>query len=448
MKKILICFLLLIIILSILNCDNRSTKDSVSNILPKHMPNYSRVEKEANNGNPIISNKEKPIIPEYLTQEQELVLISEISEMPQGLLTKLVDNFNQSHDMIKVRLLFSSSIKRLHLNPFSVSDKALDGYADVLLSGITSFEEWVDMGYLESMDVFGIDIDRFFGNAFINVYMNDLIYGLPFFAHKLQLLYYNKQYVESLPPTLDQTQGSIIEDLPIEFYRFIYPFEVPLHLIPFLYDNGFGEVESIEDMIHSINKSIDDIKVFKSSLPEYEIDSSYDYSDFLFSEGKMAYMVNGDWSLRYYKSKLGDNLGVATVPAFTKGGANPGYFAELKYFYVSGLVEDGEKLLAIKSFLEYMTGMETQVNLMKNSTLTSTIKSIVNSNNLSTDELSRTKSFSNSVVFYNDSYKETVFRIIERYVIPLLREENRRLSIDMIKERDLEEVRTIILNEQ
>jgi maltose-binding protein MalE len=385
-------------------------------------------------------------MPDSLEKQVELILICEIDEIPNGLLTQIVKKFNDNHKMINVELLFSQDIKRLHLNPFSVSDDVFDGYADILIGGTEKLYEWVDMGYIKPVNNFNADFDKFFGNTFINVYMSGDIYGVPFFTHKIQLLYYNKAYVKELPSSLANTPNILTDELPIGFTQFYYPFDVPLYNIPFLYESGFGEIKSTEGLVDSINQSIEQIRAFQDILPENEESMTYETADYLFREGKSAFMINGDWIMRSYKDSLGENLGITSVPAILNGEITPAYFAELKFFFVSNLIKDGEKLFAIKTFIDYMTDTEIQSFLMKNSILTSPNKSMMTSKNLSDEELSRIESFSKSVVFYNEEYKTTVFRIIERYVIPLFKAKDKSLSIDMIKKRDLDEIKAYIID--
>ncbi len=444
MKKISVCFFLLLIIISLITCG--STKnDKLSGILPDNIPNYSRVE----NSSEVLTknNKEpEPQLPDSLDNNVELVLICEISEIPRGLLIQMVEDFNDNHKLINVRLLFSQDIKRLHLNPFSVSDNVFDGYADILIGGTEKLYDWVDMNYIKPVNSFNADFEKFFGNTFINVYMGGDIYGVPFFSHKIQLLYYNKNFVKELPSSLEETSNISTDELPIDFTHFNYPFDVPLYDIPFLYDNGFGGIGSSADMVDSVNEAIEDIRAFQDTLPVNKETITYETADYLFREGKSAFMINGDWMMRSYKDSLGESLGITFIPSILNGRITPSYFAELKYFFISSLIKDGEKLLAIKTFLDYMTNSKIQSYLMKNSIFTTPNKSMLTSTDISHEELSRIESFSKSIVFYNEEYKTTVFRIIERYVIPLIKSENKILTLDMIKKRDLEKIKAYIVD--
>ncbi len=79
-----------------------------------------------------------------------------------------------------------------------------------------------------------------------------------------------------------------------------------------------------------------------------------------FQAGEVAMVYDGIWNLAQFESDLGDDLGVAIMPALDNGEV-PALFAQAEGFYAAaGVVEDQAKLDAFIAWARFVTGEEGQ----------------------------------------------------------------------------------------
>lgn len=79
-----------------------------------------------------------------------------------------------------------------------------------------------------------------------------------------------------------------------------------------------------------------------------------------FQQGTVAMVYDGIWNLAQYESDLGDDLGVALMPALDNGEV-PALFAQGEGFYANAAVlEDEAKLNAFLAWGAFITGVEGQ----------------------------------------------------------------------------------------
>jgi arabinogalactan oligomer/maltooligosaccharide transport system substrate-binding protein len=92
-------------------------------------------------------------------------------------------------------------------------------------------------------------------------------------------------------------------------------------------------------------------------------ESDYNGADTLFKEGKAAMIINGDWSLGAYKDALKDDLGVARIPRVAASGAWPAPYTSGAFFMLPKDLS-GDKLTAVRGFIQFVTGREMQVMMV------------------------------------------------------------------------------------
>ncbi|MDX2138442.1 MAG: extracellular solute-binding protein [Chloroflexota bacterium] len=79
-----------------------------------------------------------------------------------------------------------------------------------------------------------------------------------------------------------------------------------------------------------------------------------------FQTGEVAMVYDGIWNLAQFESDLGDDLGVALMPALDNGEV-PALFAQSEGFYVNATVaEDPAKLEAVLAWATFVTSVEGQ----------------------------------------------------------------------------------------
>lgn len=157
------------------------------------------------------------------------------------------------------------------------------------------------------------------------------IYGVPIIQGNHLMLYYNKRYVDNVAETWQELiaqknaflsanklaqQSS--EKQPSNTKFMAWSYEEMYWFIPFY--NAFGGTVITEGKVNFDTKAMQLALDFykglqQKSLPE--IDCDYNCAHQAFGDGQLLYTINGDWALKEYKQRLGDDLGVAILPAIS-----------------------------------------------------------------------------------------------------------------------------------
>jgi arabinogalactan oligomer/maltooligosaccharide transport system substrate-binding protein len=217
-------------------------------------------------------------------------------------------------------------------------------------------------------DVFeGGFLDGFAQPSVEGVSRGDEVWGVPFSAGLHLLLYYNKELLET-PPQDTATMIMMAQELTDgERYGLAMNYRDPLWLVPWL--PGFGEWLVDEGgqptldtaaMVEALN-FLHELKFEHGVLPP---EADYDLADGLFREGKAAMLVNGHWALARYREVEDLKWGVAPLPAVTETGLASSPLVMGQYFVIGSDVSDQE-LATAKSFVEYMTASQRQLEWMR-----------------------------------------------------------------------------------
>ncbi len=164
-------------------------------------------------------------------------------------------------------------------------------------------------------------------------------------------MYYNKALVDDAPGTMEdimkiaekQTDakkdeyGFLME--AANFY-FTYPFFSGYGAYVFANDDG---VYDIDDIGLDNDGAIKGSELVKEWFDEGYIpqDLTPDIMNGLFSEGKVATVLNGTWMVREYTDGIGDDLGVVPLPLL-ENGEHPKSFVGVKSYMLSYYSENKE----------------------------------------------------------------------------------------------------------
>lgn len=147
--------------------------------------------------------------------------------------------------------------------------------------------------------------------------VDGVLFGVPESA-KAVALYYNKALVDAPPATTDEFIAAVEGGVPATFFIGAY------HM--FGWSGSFGgelmdaDGKCIADQGGWADalQFLVDIKAAGASL-----DADYGVAEGPFRAGESAFFVNGPWALADYIADLGDDLGVAPMPAGPGGNASP-----------------------------------------------------------------------------------------------------------------------------
>ncbi len=187
-------------------------------------------------------------------------------------------------------------------------------------------------GHLENIVQVGID----------GMKVNGSLYGVPESA-KAVALYYNKSLVDTPPTTTDELLQAVKDGHILANVQGAY------HLFGF--SGAFGG-----QLLDGTNTCVADQGGFSEAM-QYLLDlkaagavfePDYGKAEALFRNGEAAFFVNGPWALGDYKEDLGDDLGVAPIPA---GMAKANPLNGIDGFYLNPNSQNSEAAVELALFL-------------------------------------------------------------------------------------------------
>jgi len=184
-------------------------------------------------------------------------------------------------------------------------------------------------------------------------------YGIPIYTGNHLMLFYNKSLIDKPASTWQ----AMAEQRILLKEKGVTPLAIRINkmywFISFL--NAYGGFPIVEEKI-VINRAamIKALKAYKFLLDEQltEIDCDFDCTNNRFFQGEFAYSLNGLWSYRDSKMRLGENFGVALLPSFNGLPLKPMRSTTVLAFPNNSL--NSEKSLALKSFAHFMQSYSVQ----------------------------------------------------------------------------------------
>ncbi len=182
------------------------------------------------------------------------------------------------------------------------------------------------------------------------------------------MLLYNKRFVPEPP----RTTAEMIEvgkkftrdtdgDGRIDQYGLAWNFTEPFFFVPWIAGFG-GEFFSVEKgpqldrpEIQRAFQFVKDLRDKHGILPK---ESDYETANALFKEGKLAMLINGDWSWGDYK-KAGIDFGIAPIPMVSETSLWPSPLVGTKGYSLNANAAGKQREIAIQ-LLKFLTGKESQ----------------------------------------------------------------------------------------
>jgi arabinogalactan oligomer/maltooligosaccharide transport system substrate-binding protein len=191
-------------------------------------------------------------------------------------------------------------------------------------------------------------------------------WGVPISNGNQLMLIYNKKLVPRPPATTNEL-FALARRMPAGVYTLVYNQTEPFWLVPWL--GGFkGSVFAADGVTPTLDTPamVETLKFLKS-LKDRKIvpaESDYNGADSMFKEGKAAMIINGDWSLGTYKDTLKGNFGVTRIPRVSATGGWPAPYTSGAFFMLPKSLS-GDKLTAVRGFIQYVTSLPVQVDQVK-----------------------------------------------------------------------------------
>ena len=183
------------------------------------------------------------------------------------------------------------------------------------------------------------------------------IYGVPE-SLKAVVFWYNKSLLATPPATTDELKALMEGGTPVDISDSCY------HVWGFYSDFGGQIFDSNWKVIADQGSGVVDAMTYLNDLYQIEKTNAWPQTDSdglaPFQEGKIAAITNGNWAMGDYKSALGDNLGIAPLPAGPAGVASPMLGVDGYYINPNSANKDA----AIKVAL-YLTGASAETKMME-----------------------------------------------------------------------------------
>ncbi|WP_417911595.1 sugar ABC transporter substrate-binding protein [Candidatus Electronema sp. TJ] len=185
------------------------------------------------------------------------------------------------------------------------------------------------------------------------------LYGAPVLGGNHLMLLYNKRFVRQPAATWTElaTQRTELERQDVELIGWNY--NEMYWFVSFL--GAFGGWPMKGGKITLDSQAMQEALRFYKSLADQGLVSrecGYDCCAKLFFAGKFAYALNGDWAYAQAEQALGENLGVAVIPALASGPAVPMFSTHVLIFPQDSL--NGSKGEVLKKFILFMQSVEMQ----------------------------------------------------------------------------------------
>lgn len=183
------------------------------------------------------------------------------------------------------------------------------------------------------------------------------LYGIPE-SLKAVVLWYNKEMIETPPATTEELQALMEGGTPVAVSFGCY------HQYGFF--NAFGG-QIFDDnwkVVADSNSGVTDAMTYLNDLYQIAKAEGWPKNDSEglapFTEGTVAAITNGNWAMGDYRAALGDNLGVAPLPAGPAGPATP--MLGVDGFYFNPNSSNQEAALEVALYLTGKSAQETMMN--------------------------------------------------------------------------------------
>lgn len=162
----------------------------------------------------------------------------------------------------------------------------------------------------------GLPNDAFIPATLMSGSLDGQRWGTPLAAQGYLLLLYNKKLVDAPPPTTDDLIARSRSLTGGDQYGLVTAWSEPRWFMAWL--NGFGGAPTAEDGTPTLNtpqliSALNLLKELRPSGPPPP--STYGEGASLFTQGKAAFAVDGDWALERYRQYTDTlDLGIARMP--------------------------------------------------------------------------------------------------------------------------------------
>lgn len=263
---------------------------------------------------------------------------------------------------------------------------------DILMGPSDTAGVYAVSGFIMPVDEY-FDLSKYNEAVVQAITLDGKTFGIPISNGNHLMLFYNKKFVKKPPQTTNELFSYCNTEIKKYKLDYCIAFDMgePFWLMPWL--GAFGgwplnnktPTLNTQAMRNAINFYID-LKFNKKYVP---MECDYNCMDSLFKESKVAFIINGDWALSTYESYFKKDFGIAVIPKLSETGLYPTPMISGKYFMLSSGVKP-EKINLIVRLIDFYTNKENQIKQYKMLKRLPALKDAANSQEIISDEISRT----------------------------------------------------------
>jgi arabinogalactan oligomer/maltooligosaccharide transport system substrate-binding protein len=223
---------------------------------------------------------------------------------------------------------------------------------------------------IQSVENF-VELNKFTPAASEAVTLKGQVMGVPTTYGNHLMLFFNKSMVSNAPANTAELIEAARQhtDAKNNKYGLVFFQNEPFWLVPFVgafggwplnvQADGTVQLELNSEAMKNALAYVYRLKKVEKIIPN---ECDYDCAKGLFLEGKAAFTINGDWSVKEFKAKLGENLGIAPLPVLSETGKPMTPMVSGRYVMVNAQLSEKKKE-AVKKFLGYLTSREIQIEV-------------------------------------------------------------------------------------
>jgi len=298
-------------------------------------------------------------------QPVELTMWHHEREDIQQVLEKVAAGFTAANKDIRIK---SSQYKTEDLRTQFQTAAMGGGGADTVLAPNDFGGPFAVMGIIQNVDTWA-NMGRFSKAAAAAVTdPRGKAWGVPVSRGNHLMLFVNGNIVAKAPATVEEMVEIARKHTSAKDKRFglAYNLNEPFWFVTFLGAYGGRPLVSGKPELGSeaMTKALALVRGFKFDSKIVPPDCDYACADTLFTEGKAAMTINGDWAVQQYREKFKDKLIIAPLPKLAATGQSMAPMVSGKYLFFNKRLS-GAKLEAAKKWAEYLVSAPVQELLLK-----------------------------------------------------------------------------------
>jgi len=297
----------------------------------------------------------------------------------QKVLDDVLDRFEKENPGVKVK---TSHYKTEDLRSQFQTAAMGGGGADIVLAPNDFGGPFSVMGIIQPVDTWA-KMDRFAPTVVEAVSdSKNKSWGVPISRGNHLMLFINGSIVKKAPQTIEELIATAKKhtDAKQNRYGFAYNLNEPFWFVAFLGAYGQRPLVARAPQLggDTMVQALELVKKLKFDDKVVPADCDYACADTLFTEGKAAMIINGDWAVQQYREKFKENLVIAPLPKLASTGKHMAPMISGKYLFFNKRVT-GVKLEAAKKLTEYLVSKPIQEELVRRTQRLPAIKELNNS---------------------------------------------------------------------